>query len=283
MKNKIVSSLYTGKSLTLVVSSAQGIQTKICEASHANFKSIVQAFRKKDWDLAISLMDVQQAINVKSVGRFTVKDGQVWFRNEPVHGVIFDRILSYMRENLDFQPLLKFADLLWDNPSRRARENFFKFLEHKNLPITESGMVICYKGVSNTFYSITAGTLKLIQGKADASGHIYNAPGETIECDPSVVCDDPNVGCASSSLHVGSYSYAKDFAGSNGKLLVCEINPKDVRAVPTDCNFQKVRVCKYRVLAEDGRQLDEIKDTNYGKPNKSGPKRDKNGRFAKKR
>ena len=62
------------------------------------------------------------------------------------------------------------------------------------------------------------------------------------------VCDDANVGC-SSGFHAGSYEYAKGYASGGGNLMVVEIDPSDVVSVPFDCDCQKLRTAKYKVVA----------------------------------
>ena len=45
-------------------------------------------------------------------------------------------------------------------------------------------------------------------------------------------------------------SYAQSFASGDDKLLDVEVDPSDVVAVPTDYNGTKMRVCKFKVVAE---------------------------------
>jgi hypothetical protein len=79
---------------------------------------------------------------------------------------------------------------------------------------------------------------------------------------------------------LGSHEYANSFKGS-GRMLVVKINPKDVVSVPGDCSHQKLRTCRYEVIAEEGRKLDEKKDVKFDKVSKLRQGRDANGRFAK--
>jgi hypothetical protein len=48
---------------------------------------------------------------------------------------------------------------------------------------------------------------------------------------------------------VAAFEYADKFY-SNGHLMEIKVNPKNVVAVPTDYNQQKMRVCEYEVMAE---------------------------------
>jgi len=70
------------------------------------------------------------------------------------------------------------------------------------------------------------------------------------------VDDDKNIGC-SYGFHAGTLEYATGFACSNDKLVLVEIDPADVVSIPTDCNFQKLRTCRYKVVAEYERPLEE--------------------------
>jgi acyl carrier protein len=48
-------------------------------------------------------------------------------------------------------------------------------------------------------------------------------------------------------LHVGSLEYAK---GWGQRVVLVEVDPADVVSVPSECSCQKLRCCKYVVLAE---------------------------------
>jgi hypothetical protein len=63
------------------------------------------------------------------------------------------------------------------------------------------------------------------------------------------VDDNKENGC-SYGFHAGSVDYAKNFMDRDGHLMLVEINPADVVSIPTDCQFQKLRTCKYKVVGE---------------------------------
>ena len=70
------------------------------------------------------------------------------------------------------------------------------------------------------------------------------------------VCDDANIGC-SQGFHAGSYEYAKGYASSGGHLMRVEIDPTDVVSVPLDCDCQKLRTAKYKVVGHFEKKLEE--------------------------
>ena len=81
------------------------------------------------------------------------------------------------------------------NPSRRATEELYRFLEHKSMPLTPEGNFLAYKGVTSDF-------------KDCYSRKFDNSVGQTLTMIRNQVCDDANVGC-SDGFHAGSYEYAK--------------------------------------------------------------------------
>jgi hypothetical protein len=175
---------------------------------------------------------------------------------------------------------LKFAQNLYANPSERSRNELYKFLEHKHMPITDDGCFLAYKGVQNDYYSITGWNGNANSGQGRQNGKIYNGIGEVIEVPRSAVDDDNMSHGCSHGLHAGSHEYADSFKGA-GRMLIVKINPKDVVSVPGDCSHQKLRTCRYEVIAEEGRKLDEKKDVKFDKVSKLRQGRDANGRFAK--
>jgi hypothetical protein len=136
------------------------------------------------------------------------------------------------------------------NPSKNSVDQLYTFLSYKTLPLTETGNVIGYKGVDADYYSKRGNTNTIvITGTVNKNGCILNKVGETIEVARNSVDDNKDNHC-SHGLHIGSYDYAKDWAGNDGHLMMVEFNPCDAVSVPTDCNFQKLRVSKYKVIGE---------------------------------
>jgi hypothetical protein len=102
-----------------------------------------------------------------------------------------------------------------------------------------------------------------------------------IETERRQVDDNTHAEC-SYGLHVGSHQYASGFRGANGRLLIVKVNPRDVVSVPSDGAAQKIRTCRYEVVAEENAVLDEKKHGNFDKVSKLRQGRDANGRFTSK-
>ena len=124
-----------------------------------------------------------------------------------------------------------------ENPSDHAIVELFDFMQHEHLPITDDGHFLAYKAVNKDF-------------KDKWSGTFDNSVGNTVEVDRDNVDSNRNNGC-SKGLHVGSLDYVKGYGSedSGDQFLVVKVNPMDVVSVPHDSRYQKLRCCKYEVVA----------------------------------
>lgn len=246
----------TNNSITVV------LDNKVYTVSNgqAHWEPVLDAIRNNDKAKLHTVLSVANTIVTFTEGNVTVKDNQVFYRNVPLDNYVVEKVLEFSKNKLPLQPILRFINNLMKNPSRRAVQELYKFLEHKNMPITPDGNFLAYKGVQSDYYSKTAGSIIVIKGKVQ-DGKIYNGIGEEIEVERNGVCDDKNLGC-SSGLHAGSVNYATDF-GRGGRVVIVEINPADVVSVPDDCSCQKLRACRYKVVGEYEVPLDHNYNNSY--------------------
>jgi len=218
--------------------------------THPSFPQAIEAYKNEDWDRLESLADIEKSIEdfFYEEGNIRVSKGVIYYKDSPIHNYCVDKILNFMRKGYPFKPLVRFLDKLMSNPSRRAVNELYKFLEHKFMPITKSGNFRAYKGVRDDYTDWH-------------TGKFSNKVGETLEMARNEVCDDANVGC-SYGFHAGSYEYASGY-GDRGHLMMVEINPADVVSVPNDCECQKLRTTKYVVTdhCEQKEQREYIDDS----------------------
>jgi hypothetical protein len=214
-------------------------------ASNPLFASAVSAFQIKDLDaLMLALDPSRKFLNLYAkYEQIEVKDGSVFVDGETISSVVADRIINFLADGIDCLPIFKFITRLQLNPSKRAVDELYTFLEHKNLPYTESGTFLAYKAVRHDFTD-------------KHTGKFFNGVGEVLSMPRNKVDDDKNVGC-SYGFHAGTLKYASEFACGSDKMVLVEIDPADVVSIPTDCEFQKLRTCRYKVVAEYERPLDK--------------------------
>jgi hypothetical protein len=207
------------------------------EPSHANYSRILDAIRNEAWDLVVSLADVAQTIRNFVTGGVELRNGQVFYRGEALHNSITDRILDLIADGLPFQPMLNFLSNLLDNPSKRAVDELYGFLEVGNLPITEDGHFLAFKKVRGDYRDIH-------------SGKFDNSVGQVVEMPRNHVDEDKNRTC-STGLHFCSQDYLPHFGNGGGnRVMIVKINPRDVVSVPADYHDTKGRCCRYEVVAE---------------------------------
>ena len=243
--------ILTDESLTVVIDG----KAHTMRDDHPSWEDAKEALKSEEYDKLERLFDVQSSVEdyLDADSDIEVKDGGVYFRGEGVHNLVVDKVLDFMRNGMPYQPLVKFLSKLMDNPSHRAVDELYTFLEHKNMPITPDGNFLAYKGVNNNFTD-------------NYSGKFSNKVGDVLEMRRGGVDDDARHGC-SAGFHAGSYEYAKGYASGGGNLMVVEINPTDVVSVPYDCECQKLRTCKYKVVGHyetiEAPPLEEGMDENY--------------------
>ena len=227
--------------LTIV---ADGVQHTVL-ASNPMFASAVSAFQSKDWDALMLVIDPTRKFNnlYAKYEQIEVKDGSVFVSGDVVRSIVADRIINFLADGIDCLPIFKFITRLHLNPSKRAVDELYTFLEHKHLPLTETGTFLAYKAVRQDFTD-------------KHTGRFDNSVGNVLEMPRNKVDDDKNVGC-SYGFHAGTLAYATNFAGGNDRMVLVEIDPADVVSIPTDCEFQKLRTCRYKVVAECERPLTE--------------------------
>lgn len=229
-----------------------GQSPKAAHSSHPMFDAIVAGARAGD-PAIIDLFDVSKAVESKFLSlsdRITVRNGSVYIDGDEADGTIVRQIVRFLDQGVDdWQPLVAFIENLLGNENEHSVGMLYDWLEaNGDFAIDAEGYIIGYKGVADkgdgTFTSINSG--RAIVNGVEVSGRIPQTVGDVVTMPRSEVQHDPSVGCHT-GLHVGTYEYARNFA--QGALLLVRVNPRDVVSVPTDCSAQKMRCCKYEVVA----------------------------------
>jgi hypothetical protein len=213
-------------------------ETHIVKRSDALADRLIRAVKEQRLQEIPSLVSAAKRIETFSKGAFVVKDGRVMVNGVQAPEVLSNKIIRFSGEGLPFQPLLRFAEKLSLNPSFRAVNELYQFLEKNDHPLTENGNFIAYKRVRGNFKDIHSGTFD-------------NSVGKTLEVPRNQVDEDSARTC-SYGLHVANWDYAHTQFASHDRdsdvMLEVEVNPADVVAIPTDYNQSKMRVCRYVVL-----------------------------------
>lgn len=224
------------------------------------------AILKDDWDSIPAIVDKATRVNNYAPNKlFSVVDGEILINGEEIPAVLSERILSFIDEGAPYKPLIKFWNRLRANPSFRARNELYSFIESSSIGILDDGRLLCYKVVGKNEdgnyppYN-SAGTSHF--GKVTVTGRsnkefidlytrkVQQGIGDVVSMARAEVDDDSNRTC-SHGLHVASWSYMNHYGSAHsGRDIVVEVavDPADVVSIPSDYNDTKMRCSKYQVL-----------------------------------
>ena len=201
---------------------------------HEQAAIVIDLIREGNFDGAVEAINKAKAIEHFACGHFVVEGDVVTYGDKEVGHSLIPRILQMRNDGFDITPMLKFLENLFQNPSNRAQEELYRFLEANELPITEDGHFMAYKRINNNWTD-------------RYSGKIDNSVGKVVEMPRNEVDDNCNNTC-SRGLHFCGLGYLRSFGGQ--RLVALKINPRDVVSIPTDYNDAKGRCCRYQVAEE---------------------------------
>jgi len=197
-------------------------------------KKFTKLINKGLLDKAKAYYEAKKDINKILGAPFKVEDGKLYYYDIPTPEAISKRVITMVAGGFDIKYMLTFLERLYCNPSKRAVDELYGFLESNDLPITTDGRFLAYKRINMDWTDCYT-------SKIDNS----------IGCFPSMprnLVDDNKDRTCSEGLHVASLEYLKHFHGQ--RLVAVAIDPADVVSVPTDYNNSKMRVCEYEVMEE---------------------------------
>jgi hypothetical protein len=217
-------------------------ETRTVYENNPAMKTIITEINQGNWDRVRELTNPAASVlsSVKKTSladRVQINNGVVCVDDQPMHNTLTTRMIQMMEEGFDIAPISKFLVNLLDNPSFRAVNELYDFLEHSNLPITEDGCFIAYKRVNQNYKDIY-------------TGKIDNSVGQVVQMSRNLVDEDKNILC-SSGLHFCSREYLSIYGLCAGNhTMIVKINPRDVVSIPADYNNSKGRCCRYEVIGE---------------------------------
>jgi hypothetical protein len=116
--------------------------------------------------------DVWASISRRSHGSIVIEGDHVLYRGQLMHGLLSERLVEALEAGGQyFDRLIAFADNYYANPSYRAREQLWPFLEKGQNPIDEHGRFLAWQLVRSDYRDIY-------------TGNVANHVGAVIEMDP---------------------------------------------------------------------------------------------------
>jgi hypothetical protein len=231
-----------GNNVTVVI----GNKPHTISKTHITYNKVIDAIKASDWETVQSIIEPKKVVLDYGQGRVSIKGETLYWDGEEFNGTIAVRMINMLQEGFTIEPLVKFMENLFENPSKRSVDELYSFLEKNNLPITPDGHFLAYKRVREDYKDCHSGTMD-------------NSPGQVLTMARNKVDDNQNNTC-SYGLHFCSEGYLKHFGGS--RTVIVKINPRDVVSIPNDYNQTKGRACRYEVVGEVGVNPDDEAEFN---------------------
>lgn len=202
--------------------------------THRGWDRLLEAIKKVDLDALRAFVNPVSAVQTFCQGFFKIDNGIAYYQDQPLANCLSRRIVAMMDDGFNIQPMVAFVTNLMSNPSNRAIEEAYSFLEVCNLPITEDGCFIAYKRIQNNWMDVYTGTID------NRVGNVVSMPRNQV--------DDLSERTCSHGLHVCSIGYLTHYTGE--RLIAVKVNPRDIVSIPKDYENSKMRVCEYTVIQE---------------------------------
>ena len=202
--------------------------------THITYQKLVDAIKANDWDSVRDLIEPKKVILNFGQGNVSIQGEALFWKGKEMHNALTGKMVQMLQEGFSIEPMVLFMENLMQNPSKRAVDELYGFLEKGNLPITPDGHFLAYKKVRDDYRDCHTGT-------------IDNSVGQVVEMERNEVDDNRDRTC-SAGLHFCSQEYLQSFSGSH--VMILKINPRDVVSIPSDYNNSKGRCCRYEVIGE---------------------------------
>lgn len=202
--------------------------------THMTYNKVVEAIKAGLWDQVKQLINPVKVLVNYSRGNLSIVNGELFWKGQPFHNALATRIVQMLEDGFNIDPMVNFMNNLMQNPSKRAVDELYGFLEKNSLPITPDGHFLAYKKVRGDYKDCHTGTMD-------------NSVGRVVSMERNMVDDNRDNTC-STGLHFCSHSYLSSFGGE--RVVIVKINPADVVSIPSDYNNAKGRTCRYEVIGE---------------------------------
>jgi hypothetical protein len=248
-----------GSNITVVI----GTTPHTISRSHITYNKVLEAIKANDWDTVGALVEPKQVVLNFGQGNVSIEGEKIFWKGREMHNALTKRMVAMIQEDFPVEPLIAFMENLMENPSKRAVNELYGFLEKNTLPITSDGCFLAYKKVRQDYLDCHSGTvlnkpaaymtdedtaaLEEAVGKNSEVTVAVEDGVTVVSMERNLVDDDQNRTC-STGLHFCSQDYLRSFGGE--RIVILKINPRDVVSIPNDYNDSKGRCARYEIVDE---------------------------------
>lgn len=207
---------------------------------------------EEDAENLFGLYDIYSAVTKWSNGELEINRQGATYKGKAIdsdlEAMLLKVFLADPTAEDTFEAWTQYLDIATGyDVSYKVAKRLFLFLKKNDLSITKEGKVLAWKVVRSNY-------------KDKHSNTFDNSVGQVVEMPRSQVNDDDNQHC-SYGLHVCSWGYLSSFSSYGDPVMQVEVDIKDIVSIPLDYDGEKVRVCKYKVVAEAGKWGQDVDST----------------------
>ena len=248
-----------GSNITVVIGTTPHTVSK----NHITYNKLLAAIKAGEWETVQDIIEPKQVVLNFGQGNVSVEGDKIFWKGREMHNALTKRMVAMIQEDFPVEPLIAFMENLMENPSKRAVNELYGFLEKNTLPITSDGCFLAYKKVRQDYFDVHSGTvlnkpaaymtdedtaaLEEAVGKNNEVTVAVEDGVTVVSMERNLVDDDQNRTC-STGLHFCSQDYLRSFGGE--RIVILKINPRDVVSIPNDYNDSKGRACRYEIVDE---------------------------------
>ena len=248
-----------GSNITVVIGTTPHTVSK----SHIAYNKLLNAIKAGEWETVQDIIEPKQVVLNFGQGNVSIEGDKIFWKGREMHNALTKRLVAMIQEDFPVEPLVAFMENLMDNPSKRAVNELYGFLEKNTLPITSDGCFLAYKKVRQDYFDVHSGTvlnkpaaymtdedtaaLEEAVGKNNEVTVAVEDGVTVVSMERNLVDDDQNRTC-STGLHFCSQDYLRSFGGE--RIVILKINPRDVVSIPNDYNDSKGRCARYEIVDE---------------------------------
>ena len=248
-----------GSNITVVIGTTPHTVSK----SHIAYNKLLTAIKAGDWETVQDIIEPKQVVLNFGQGNVSIEGDKIFWKGREMHNALTKRMVAMIQEDFPVEPLVAFMENLMENPSKRAVNELYGFLEKNTLPITSDGCFLAYKKVRQDYLDCHTSTvlnkpaaymtdedtaaLEEAVGKNNEVTVAVEDGVTVVSMERNLVDDDQNRTC-STGLHFCSQDYLRSFGGE--RIVILKINPRDVVSIPNDYNDSKGRCARYEIVDE---------------------------------
>jgi hypothetical protein len=248
-----------GSNITVVIGTTPHTVSK----NHITYNKLLAAIKAGEWETVQDIIEPKQVVLNFGQGNVSIEGDKIFWKGREMHNALTKRMVAMIQEDFPVEPLIAFMENLMENPSKRAVNELYGFLEKNTLPITSDGSFLAYKKVRQDYLDVHSGTvlnkpaaymtdedtaaLEEAAGKNNEVTVTVENGVTVVSMERNLVDDDQNRTC-STGLHFCSKDYLNSFGGE--RIVILKINPRDVVSIPNDYNDSKGRCARYEIVDE---------------------------------